>query len=129
MKIHLVHLLALCVYRNKGRGGAEEEEEKERRRPGQRGREVDGKGGRDHFVFPFRIAFMVLLQTLTSKHHPTPKPPQPPVCPVGPSLLFFSIVRGQVDSNWLFFHETDFSTHPPPPTSSQEEALFAAPQK
>lgn len=80
-KIHLVHLLALCVYRNKGRGWAEEEEEeKERRRPGQRGREVDGKGGRDHFVFPFRIAFIVLLQTLTSN---TTQPLNPPAA--GPS--------------------------------------------
>lgn len=96
----------------KGGDGAEEEEEKERRL-GQRGREVDGRGGRDHAMFPFRIAFIVLLQTLTS-NTTQPLNPQPPVRPVSRSLLFSSIVHGQVDSNWLFFHEADFSTDPPP---------------
>lgn len=92
----------------KGGDGAVEEEENERRKPGQRGREVDGKGGRDHFVFPFRMVFIV-TSNADLQHHPTPKLPQPTVRPVGPSLLFSTIVHGQVDSNWLFFHED-----PPP---------------
>lgn len=37
----------------KGGDWAVEEEEKERRRPGQRGREVDGKGGEG----PLRVSF------------------------------------------------------------------------
>lgn len=102
----------------KGGDGAVEEEEKERRRPGQRGRKVDGKGGRDHFVFPFRMVFIV-TSNADLQHHPTPKLPQPTVCPVGPSLLFSTIVHGQVDSNWLFFHET------PPPLPGR--GPFAAP--
>lgn len=98
----------------KGGDGAGEEEEKERRRLGQRGREVDGKGGRDHFEFPFRVAFIVLLQTLTSN---TTQPLNPPSrrSVQSPAAPLFSIVRRQVDSNWLFFHEADFSTDPPPP--------------
>lgn len=51
---------ALSVHRNKGRGRSCRGGE--RRGPGHRGREgreVDGKGGRDHFVLPFRMAFMV----------------------------------------------------------------------
>lgn len=95
----------------KGGDGAVQEEEKERRRPGQRGREVDGKGGRDYSVFPFRMVFIV-TSNADLQQHPTPKPPQPSVRPVGPSLLFFTIVRDQVDSNWLFVHEADFTPSP-----------------
>lgn len=41
----------------KGGDGAVGEEEKERRRPGQRGKEVDGKGGRDHSRVSFQDGF------------------------------------------------------------------------
>lgn len=58
----------------KGGDRAVEEEEKERRRPGQRGREVDGKGGRDHSVFPFRMVFIV-TSNADLQQHPTPNPP------------------------------------------------------
>lgn len=80
-----------------------------------------GVGG-VHFVFPFRMAFMVQLQTLTSRN---PRPYIPPLPrsirpSIPPSLLFFTIVHDQVDSNWLFFHEADFSAFCPP----QEEALL-----
>lgn len=47
---------SLCTETKGGEGAVEEE----RAGPqGERGREVDGKGRRDHFVFPFRMAFMV----------------------------------------------------------------------
>lgn len=54
--IHLVHLWSTLCRETKGGEGAREEEE---RREGWAMREVDGKGGRDHIVFPFKIALMV----------------------------------------------------------------------
>lgn len=74
----------------------------------------------------FRVSFQDGFYGVTSNAdlpHPRPYIPLLPrsIHPsTRPSLLFLTIVYGQVDSNWLFFHEADFTTLFP----QQEEALL-----
>lgn len=89
------------------------------------------RGGWKRGEGPLRVSFQDGFYGVTSNAdlpHPRPLHPPPPSAPslhpsirlsTRPSLLFLTIVYGQVDSNWLFFHETDFSTlcrSPPHPT-------------
>lgn len=106
----------------KGGDGAVQEEEKERRRPGQRGREVDGKGGRDHSVFPFRMVFIV-TSNADLQQHPTPKPlPSRRSGQSAPPSSFSLLCV----TKWTVIGYSFMKLISPLP---QEEALFAAPQK
>lgn len=67
-------------------------------------------------VGSLRFSFQTGFYGVTSNADLPPTPLlsrsiRPSICA---SLLFLTIVYGQVDSNWLFFHEADFSSPPHP---------------
>lgn len=95
---------ARSVRRNKGRG-----EREEGRATGDGARSACWWGG------SVRVSFQDGFYGVTSNVDlPHPRPcitllPRSIRPSIRPSLLFLTIVYGQVDSNWLFFHEADFS--------------------
>lgn len=109
----------------KGGEGDVEEERGEGRATGGERRERWMERGEGSLRVSFQDGFYGVTSNADLPHprpfiSPLPRSIRPSI---RPSLLFHTIVYGQVDSNWLFFHEADFSTLCPP----QEEALFAAP--
>lgn len=103
----------------KGGNGAVEEERGEGWAAGGQGGGAE-RGGWEGGEGPLRASFQDGFYGVTSNADlPHPRPLMPPpsrllprsirqsTCPSSPLCL--TIVYGQVDSNWLFFHEADFS--------------------
>lgn len=79
-----------------------------------------GEGWLERGEGSLRVSFQDGFYGVTSNADlPYPRPyiplfPRSIRASTGPTLLFLTIVYGQVDRNWLFFHEADFSTLFPP---------------
>lgn len=98
----------------------------EERAAGERGERSGWIGGEGSLSVSFQDGFYGVTSN-ADLPHPCPYIPLLPrsIRPsIRPSLLFLTIVHGQVDSNWLFFREADFSTLCPHPTGT---VPFAAP--
>lgn len=119
-KIHLVHLLALCVYRNKGRGwgwrGGEKREEKAGPE-GERGGWKRGEG-------PLRLSFLDSFYSVASKadlqHHPTLKPPsRRSVQWAPPSSSSVLCVAKRTVIGYSFMRLISALSPPPPPPTGR----------